>query len=200
MARKASLAEFYSDLLKPTLYVVLSMIGTCLATEYMHESGHALACIALGSSVGGFSHWLKDAFHGGTNCSVKPFSPIMWAGGDCASIVGWSIVALIVALLLTRGVIKRALWPSCVWAGWSFWYFLTLIRELYHTYSPPSVWQDTTQFVHVTGVNPNVVGLPLAATAILSFWIWGNIQYRLWPEWLTPRWVWTWLWAVPDHN
>jgi hypothetical protein len=193
MARRASVSEIYSDLFKPTVYVLLSTMGTCSATEYIHEAGHASACISLGGNVGGFWMWLKDASHGGTNCSLKPYSPIVWAGGDIATFLGWFIITLTVALLLTGGIIKRGFWPSLAWAAWSFWYFLTLIRELYHSYSPPSVWQDTTQFVHVTGINANVVGLPLAAIIILSLWISGSIQYRLLPETVTWNRLYTWL-------
>jgi hypothetical protein len=53
--------------------------------------------------------------------------------------------------------------------------------ELYHTYSPPSVWEDTTQFVHTTGINSNFVALPLASILAISVWVWSHIQYRLWP-------------------
>jgi hypothetical protein len=38
------------------------------------------------------------------------------------------------------------------------------------SYGPPSVWHDTPQFVHLTAVNPNLIGLPLAAIFLLSAW------------------------------
>jgi hypothetical protein len=53
-----------------------------------------------------------------------------------------------------------------------------------HTWAPPSLWEDSTQFVHVTGINPNIVGLPLAGILVISLWVYWRIQHRLLPEWL----------------
>jgi hypothetical protein len=36
-------------------------------------------------------------------------------------------------------------------------------------YAPPSVWEDSTQFVRVTGVNPDFVGLPLAGVFVIAY-------------------------------
>jgi hypothetical protein len=37
-----------------------------------------------------------------------------------------------------------------------------------HAYAPPSLREDSTQFVHVMGINPNCVGLPLAGILVIS--------------------------------
>jgi hypothetical protein len=47
-----------------------------------------------------------------------------------------------------------------------------------------STWEDATQFVHITGIDPNLVGLPLGAILIMSLWCWWRIQHRLLPEFL----------------
>ena len=97
-------------------------------------------------------------------------------------------------------MVLLSIWTSVIWAWWCFWYIATLLMELYHAYSPPSVWEDTTQFVHITGVNRNVVALPLAAILATSLLIWGRIQYRLVPKALTWHRLSTWLWTPPNQN
>jgi hypothetical protein len=144
----------------------------------IREGGHASACIALGGNVGGFRHWLRGVWSQApaTDCSIKPYPPFVWAGGDIATIVGWFASVVILTLLLNRTIIKRGTYISILWAWWSFWTLGTLLRETYHAYSPTSVWEDTTQFVHVTGINPNLIGLPLAAIFAISLWLWWRVQ------------------------
>jgi hypothetical protein len=38
-----------------------------------------------------------------------------------------------------------------------------MFNEIRHAYAPQSVWADSTQLVYIMGINPNFVGLPLAA-------------------------------------
>ena len=44
--------------------------------------------------------------------------------------------------------------------------------------------KNSTQFVHVMGINPTGVGLPLAGILVISLWVYWRIQSRLLPEWL----------------
>jgi hypothetical protein len=101
-----------------------------------------------------------------------------------ASIIAWFASALVTAQLLDRAIVKRGLLASIFWGWWSAWYLYMLFREVLHSYSPPSVWEDATQFVHITRVDSNLVGLPLAAILIMSLWRWWRIQHRLLPEFL----------------
>jgi len=56
---------------------------------------------------------------------------------------------------------------------------MELFNEVRHAYAPPSVWEDSTQFIHVTGINPNFVGLPLSGVFILALLIGWKILNRL---------------------
>ena len=165
----------------PWSFFVLALFVTWSITGFIHEAGHARACIALGGNGGSFSHWLHGIWSltPSTDCSIKPFPPIVWAAGPLTSIVAWFASALIVVLLLKRDIAKGGAYSSMLWGWWSLWYLGTLFKELYHAYAPPSVWQDTTQFIHVTGINPNLVGIPLALMSAISLWVWGRIQYGL---------------------
>jgi hypothetical protein len=90
--------------------------------------------------------------------------------------------ALIVTLLLNRSVIERGFWRSVVWGCWSFWYLAELFNDARHAWAPPSLWEDITQLVHVTGLNPNAVGLPLAGILVISMSLYWRIQSRLHPQ------------------
>jgi len=85
----------------------------------IHEGGHALACIARGGHVGGFSGWLHGVMpytnHPATNCSIKPFPTPVWAAGALASIINWLTSALVVSLLLDAAIIKPALLWKVFW-------------------------------------------------------------------------------------
>ena len=92
-----------------------------------------------------------------------------------ASIAGWLTGAVIVTFLLNGATVKptplrRFLWGllSIFWVWWCVWFLGELFNDARHAYAPPSVWEDSTQFVHVTGINPNFVGLPLGAVLIIS--------------------------------
>ena len=167
-------------------FFIISMLIAFGIESLMHEGGHARACIALGGNVGGFRHWLRGAWSlaPATDCSIKPVPPVVWAAGDVTSIIAWFASVLIAAQLLDRAIVKRGLLASIFWGWWSAWYLFMLFREVLHSYSPPSVWEDATQFVHITRVDPNLVGLPLAAILIMSLWRWWRIQHRLLPEFL----------------
>jgi hypothetical protein len=119
-----------------------------------------------------------------TNCSIKPFPAALWAAGPITNIIAWFTSALIVTLLLKAAFIKRGPWGSMVWGCWSFWYLWELFNDARHAYAPSSLWEDSTQFIHVTGINRNVVGLPLAGILVISLWVFWRILYRLLPEWL----------------
>ena len=41
-------------------------------------------------------------------------------------------------------------------------------NETRHAYAPPKLWQDSTRFVHVNGVNSSLVGLLLAAMFVAT--------------------------------
>jgi hypothetical protein len=163
-----------------------SFYTTCIIVADIHEAGHARACIALGGNVGGFKAWLHGvlpfANPPSTNCSIKPFPALVWAAGPVTSIIAWSTSALIVALLLRFAFFKRGPWGSILWACWSLWYLGELFNDARHAYAPPSLWEDSTQFIHVTGIDRNLVGLPLAAIFVISLWVFLWIQYRLLPE------------------
>jgi hypothetical protein len=171
--------------------LALVFIVSWIPTAFFHEAGHACACIALGGNVGGLWYWLRHgvlSFPANTDCSLKPFPPLVWAGGDIATIISWFVSVPTLAVLLNREIVKRGMSVSVLWGYWSFWSLGCLLKEVYHTYSPPSVWQDTTQFVHTTGINPNLVGIPLAAILAISLWPWWRIQYRLLPDLLLSNW------------
>ena len=150
----------------------------------IHEGGHALACLIRGGHVGGFGGWVRGilpfANPPATNCSIKPIPAPVWAAGALASIVNWFASAFIVILLLDAPIIKPALLWRVFWGCWSFWFLGELFAEVQHAYAPPSVWEDSTQFVHVTGINPNFVGLPLAAVFVLALYNGGRILKQLW--------------------
>jgi hypothetical protein len=163
------------------LFFVLSLFITYIIADVVHEAGHACACIGLRGNVGGFSHWLRGALtiQPSTDCSIKPFPPIVWAAGPLTSIVAWFASALVVLPLLNHSVVERGICSAIVWGRWSFWYLSPLFDEVRHTYARQSVWEDTTQFVKATGINPNLVGIPLATVLVISLWVWWRIQYRL---------------------
>jgi hypothetical protein len=102
MQRKQSSFSEFTSTLKILLLLFLCATVSCVATGTLHEAGHARACIELGGNVGGFGHWLKGAINlaPATDCSIKPYPPSVWAGGDIASILGWLAVALIISLLI----------------------------------------------------------------------------------------------------
>jgi hypothetical protein len=108
--------------------------------------------------------------------------PFVWAGGDIGTILGWLLSEVTLTPLLNRAIIKRGPCLSILWGCWSFWYFSALFGEDRNAYAPPSVWEDTTQFVHITSINPNLIGLPLAGILITSLLLWWRLQYWLLPE------------------
>jgi hypothetical protein len=173
-----------------TVFFIVSMFIAFGVGSLIHEGGHARACIALGGNVGGFWHWLRGAWSLAptTDCSIKPIPPLVWAAGDVTSIVVWFGSVLVAARLLDHALIKRGSLASIVWGWWSGWYVVVLFKEVLHSYSPPSVWEDTTQFVHVTGINPNLVGFPFATILAVSLWLWWRVQYRLLPDLLLSQW------------
>jgi len=173
-----------------SVFFIVSMLIAFGIGSLIHEGGHAGACIALGGNVGGFWHWLRGAWSlaPATDCSIKPIPPLAWAAGDVTSIIAWFASVLVAARLVDHAIIKRSLLACTVWGWWSGWYLIMLFNEVLHSYSPPSVWQDTTQFVHVTHVNPNFVGVPLAAILAISLWVWWRIQYCLLPQFLLSYW------------
>jgi hypothetical protein len=126
---------------------------------------------------------------------TSPAPPLVWAAGDIATIIGWFASVLILTLLLNRDIMRRGVCVSTLWGWWSFWSLGTLLFETYHAYSLPSVWEDSTQFIHVTGINPNLVGLPLATILAISLWPWWRVQYRLLPDLVLSNWgrLRTWL-------
>jgi hypothetical protein len=150
----------------------------------IHEGGHALACVARGGHVGGFGGWLHGVlpftFHPGTHCSIKPYPAPVWAAGALTSIINWLASAFIVTLLLDAAIIKPALPWRVFWGCWSLWLLLELLAEVQHAYAPSSVWEDSTQFVRVTGIDPNFVGLPLAGVFVIALFIGWRILNRLW--------------------
>jgi hypothetical protein len=171
------------------LLFLMAIVATGAFTLFVHEAGHARACIALGGNVGGFGHWLRDIFATlSTHCSIKPYPATVWAAGPLTSIVVWFISAIVITALLNRSAIKRGLCGSTLWGWWCWWNLTTLLREVLHAYASPSVWQDSTQFVHVMDINPNLVGIPLAAILVISLLLWFRIQYRLLPETLLSEW------------
>jgi hypothetical protein len=156
----------------------------------IHEGGHALACLALGGNVGGFRAWLHGVLPfrnpPGTDCSIKPYSALVWAAGPLTSIVEWVTIAFIVNILLNCATIepssrRRFLWSllSVFWVWWCLWFLGELFNDARHAYAPPSVRQDSTQFVHVTGINPDFVGRPLGTVLIVSAIISAWISWRL---------------------
>jgi hypothetical protein len=110
----------------------------------------------------------------------KPIPATVWAAGALASIINWFASALIVIFLLDAGIIKPAVLWRVFWGCWSFWFLGELFNEVRHAYAPPSVWEDSTQFVCVTGINPHFIGLPLAAVFVIGLYIGGRILKRLW--------------------
>jgi hypothetical protein len=171
------------------LFFFVSRYAAWIVTAIIHEAGHARACIALGGNVGGFEHWLHTVWTigPGTDCSIKPYPLIFLVAGPVISIVAWLASALIVTSLIDRAIVSRGICRSIIWGWWSWWYFSTLTREAYHAYAAPSVLQDTTRFVHATGINPNLIALPLTAIFAASLWPWWRIQHRLLPEPLIVR-------------
>jgi len=163
--------------------VGLFALSSCVIFGDIHESGHALACFALGGDVGGFTSWLHGVLpftnHPATRCSIKPFPALVWAGGPLASITEWLVSAMVLTLLLNASIIKPSHWGNVFWWIWSFWFLHELLNEVRHAYAPRSVWEDSTQFVYTTGINPNFVALPLAGLFVMTLWITWRIGKRL---------------------
>jgi hypothetical protein len=163
-------------------------IATIIAASYIifgdiHEGGHALACVARGGHVGGFDGWMHGVLpfssHPGTHCSIESSPAPIWAAGALTSIIAWFTSAFIFVFLLDAAVIKPALLYRVFWAVWSLCFLSELFNEIRHAYAPPSVWEDSTQFVRVTGLNPNFVGLPLAGIFVIALFIGWRILKRL---------------------
>jgi hypothetical protein len=167
----------------------MSIVGIVIVSYIIfgdiHEGGHALACMARGGHVvGGFPGWLRGVMpytsHPATDCSIKPFPAPVWAAGALTSIINWFTTAFIVSLLLDAAIIKPGLLWGVFWGCWSLWFLMELFAEIRHAYAPPSLWEDSTQFVRVTGINPNFVGLPLTGLIVIALFMGWRILKRLW--------------------
>jgi hypothetical protein len=162
-----------SELGEPAAYA-LAAIATYIVFGDLHETGHASVCVAIGGSVGGLRHWvhgiLPFTLSPATGCTITNAASA-WAAGPLTSIGAWLAGALAVSILLKRVVRERTL--ICVhafWIFWSMWFLLELLADTINAYAPSSARHDTTQFVHLTGINPSFVGIPLAALLVVSFW------------------------------
>ena len=157
--------------------------SSCVIFGDIHESGHALACFALGGNVGGFTNWMHGVLPftnaPATRCSIKPYPALVWAGGPLASIIEWLVSATVLTLLLNASMIKPGRWRSVFWWIWPSWFLGELFNEIRHAYAPRSVWEDSTQFVYTIGINPNFVGLPLAGLFVTALWLTWRIGKRL---------------------
>jgi hypothetical protein len=149
----------------------------------IHEGGHALACLARGGHVGGFGGWLRGilpfANPPATNYSIKPIPAPVWAAGALTSIVSGSPARSLSSSCSMPPSLNRRFCAGPSGGCWSFWFLAELFNDIRHAYAPPSVWEDSTQFVRVTGVNPDFVGLPLAGVFVIALFIGGRILKRL---------------------
>jgi hypothetical protein len=167
--------------------VYLARLGAFILVAVIHESGHALACKLCGGNVGGLGSWLRGVITHApvTNCSIKPPPASDWAAGPIMSIAAWFVSALVVGLGVKSAsklsVPFRLVWWWC-WVCWSYWFLKVLWHNVVHSYSPPSVWEDTTQFVHSTGINPNNVGLPLLGIFAIALFPALFTERRLFPS------------------
>jgi len=175
---------------------VLLLVAICAAAFdlpaiLVHEGSHAIACHALGGNIGGFRHWLYTADplsnHTGTDCSIKPYPPILWIAGPLGTNFCW-LSSLFFVWLITRHSPKRGAWKSIIWAGWGLLNLYTIWLEMIGSYGPASVWHDTPQFVHLTGINPNLIAIPLAIILFVSGWLWWQVEYRFLPESILSDW------------
>ncbi len=93
-----------SELGEPVAYA-LAAIATYIVFGDIHETGHALACEAIGGNVGGLWHWvhgiLPFTLSPATGCTITNAASA-WAAGPLTSIAAWLAGAVAVRILLKR--------------------------------------------------------------------------------------------------
>jgi len=108
-----------------------------------------------------------------TNCLIdgKPVldSPMLWAAGALMSIAAWIVVALIVRWIVARAHDQAVpLFAARFLLAWSCSFWAELGGESYHAYAPPTLGQDSTQFVRLTHLNSNLVASVLLTILLIS--------------------------------
>jgi hypothetical protein len=171
-----------AELREPATYAIAA-VATYIAFGDIHETGHALTCEAIGGNVGGLWYWvhgiLPFTLIPATGCTITNVA-LAWAAGPLTSIGAWLAGALAVSILIKRIIRERTI--ICVhafWIFWSLWFLLELLADTINAYAPSSAQHDTTQVIHLAGIGPNLVGIPLAALLVASFWVTWRIAIRI---------------------
>ena len=112
---------------------------------------------------------------------------MLWIAGPLGTNFLW-LSSLLLVTWTARENPKRGKWKSIIWAAWGVLNLRTVWLEMIGSYGRASVWHDTPQFVHLTGINRNLIGLPLAIILWISAWLWWRIEYRLLPQSLLSNW------------
>jgi hypothetical protein len=173
-----------SEFFELVTYPIAAIAAGILLVD-IHEAGPALMCKAIGGNiydthhVCGFRHWLHGILpftrNPGTDCTITTVASV-WAAGPLTSIGVWFASAYIVTMFVKRGSLTHGVF----WFFWSLVFLWELASDTIQAYAPPSTKLDTTQVVHLLGINPNFVGLPLAAIFLITLPIAWRIQRRLW--------------------
>jgi hypothetical protein len=135
----------------------------------LHETGHAVACLAEGHPIVEWHAFPIGNYGPHTSCP-----PVTWpiaAAGTLTSIVAWIFATSVFVRLLDR--LRSAhlfvfAFVAMLWFGWSAWLFEELAGDALHAYSDVPPLHDAGYFVHLTGINPTVASAAMfALVAIL---------------------------------
>jgi hypothetical protein len=119
--------------------------------SFVHEGGHAAACILQGNKVNGWRLWIPAY----TKCTG--YNGMFYAAGTSASLVVWVACTLI----LTRWLLpqlrgrKCGLFIAAWWVEWSFWCLGELVCGALQVHSHPKtgIVPDTAQLAKVSGIH-----------------------------------------------
>jgi hypothetical protein len=150
----------------------------------LHETGHAVACLAEGHHI---VEW--DPFLIGNHGPHTECPPITWsiaAAGSLTSIIAWTFATNIFVGLLDRlrtGHLFVRVFVAMLWFGWSLWLFEELAGDAIHAYSDVPLSHDAGYFVHLTGTNPVLVSGAVATVIAVVFWQFARVCVRALDAW-----------------
>jgi hypothetical protein len=180
-------SEIYARVRKYPSVLVITIVAMVLAriiVPGLHETGHAVACLAEGHLIVEWHPFPIGNYGPHTSCP-----PVTWpiaAAGTLTSIVAWIFAAYVFVRLLDR--LRSAhlfvlVFVAMLWFGWSAWLFEELAGDALHAYSDVPPLHDAGYFVRLTGINPAVASTVMLVVIAVLFWPFARISIRALRTW-----------------
>lgn len=164
--------------------LVFALLIGIPATGAIHESGHALACVAQGGTV---TNWPQALYQGGTDCKPDHIVNVLTTlGGPAVQLAVWILatVALMRSASRRTTATRTQLILACLWAGWSPWNVLQPVFWLRHLTPTGQTNWDGARFIQLTHAAPAAVAAGCWAILAMLFLIAGLCARKFsWPIW-----------------